>query len=284
VTYKNPRFDSDGNTFFITHTSFAKVKNKSLHTVRLGEEFDERQFVAECQLGRRFGTTSSAWCLLSFVSVDVSAPAEGRTISSDGTDRYFALQVGALYDTRDLGEYPRMGTYLEAGVAKKGLGSTVDYWRLGAEARRFIPIGTFATIGIRGFIDMVAGGVVPLYDHRYFGYGNRIRGHFKDILEGESYLGGTAELHVPILNPIFFRVPKIPVEQFATWRFGIVAALFADAGLVWERGTPVAMNRFAKGYGAGIHFLLPYSYVLRTEVGFDEHGKSQFIIDLGAAL
>ena len=284
VTYRNPRFDSAGDVFLTAHAVFAKIKNKSLHTLRLGEEFDERQFVAECQLGRRFGTTTAAWTQLSFVTVDVSAPAEGRTISPDGTDRYFALQIGALYDTRDLGEYPRMGTYLEAGIVKKGLGSTVDYWRLSADARRFIPLGTFATIGMRGFIDLAVGGMVPLYDHRYFGYGSRIRGHFKDILEGESYLGGTAELHVPILNPIFIKVSKVPIEQFATWRFGIVAALFVDAGQVWERETQVALDRFIKGYGAGIHFLLPYSYIIRAEVGFDERGKSQFILDLGAAL
>ncbi len=218
------------------------------------------------------------------MTVNVSVPGEGRTISSDGSDGYFALYLGGLYDTRDLMEYPRMGTYLEADIGKKGFGATVDYWRMGADVRQYIPIGTFATVGMRSFVNVSTGGKVPLYDHRYFGYGDRIRGHFKEIVEGESILGGTVEFHVPILNPIFFKVPNIPVEQFATWRFGVVAALFADAGQVWYSDTPVALNRFTKGYGGGFHFLLPYNVVMRTEIGFDEHGKSQFIFDLGAAL
>jgi outer membrane protein assembly factor BamA len=284
VTYKNPRFDSEGDVFFLAHAAIARVRNKSLQTVIEGGEFDERQYAAECQLGRRFGMTTMVWGQLSFITINVSAPREGRTISSDGTDRYFAFQAGGLYDTRDLAEYPRMGTFLEAVVSKIGLESTVDYWRVFADVRRFIPIGTFATVGMRSFIDVATGGRVPLYDHKYFGYGDRIRGHFKDVVEGESTLGGTVEFHVPILNPIFFKVPNIPVEQFATWRFGVIAALFADAGQVWYSDTPVALNRFIKGFGGGFHFLLPYNAVLRTEMGFDEHGTSQFIIDLGAAL
>ena len=36
---------------------------------------------------------------------------------------------------------------------------------------------------------------------------------------------------------------------------------------------------FATGYGAGIHFLLPYSVVLRTEYAWNEYGMGQFIID-----
>jgi outer membrane protein assembly factor BamA len=284
VTYKNPRFDSDGDIFFLVHGVIARVKNKSLQTVNLGREFDERHYIAECQVGRRFGTTMMVWGQLSFVTVNVSVPGEGRTISSDGTDRYFALNVGSLYDTRDLMEYPRMGTYLGAVISKEGLGTIVDYWRVSADVRRFLPIGTLATVGMRSFINVAFGGTVPLYDHRYFGYGDRIRGHFKDIVEGESIAGATVEFHVPILNPIFFKVPNVPVAQFATWRFGVVAALFADAGQVWYGDTPVALNRFTKGFGGGFHFLLPYNVVMRTEIGFDEHGKSQFIFDLGAAL
>ncbi len=284
VTYRNPRFDSDGNVFFTGHLAIARVKNKSLQTQLPGQEFDELQYIAECQIGRRFGITSAVWCQLSYATVNVSIPGEGRTISSDGIDRYFTLQFGGVYDTRDLKEYPRMGTYVEAFIIKKGLGSIIDYWRMSTDVRRFIPVGSFATLGLRGFTNIASGGAVPLYDHKYFGYEERIRGHFKNIMEGESILGATAEFHVPILNPIFFKVPNVPIPQFATWRFGIVAAVFADAGQVWYRGSSVALPRFTRGYGGGIHLLLPYSIVLRTEMGFNEHGKSQFIFDLGAAL
>jgi len=289
VTYKNPRFDSDGDAFLTVQAAVAQVRNKSLQAQLLGQEFDERQYVAECQIGRRFGNSSALWFQLSYATVNVTAPGEGRTISPDGTDRYFAIQLGGFYDTRDLTEYPRMGSYLEVDIIKKGLGSVIDYWRMNADVRRFFPIyldesGPFASLGLRGFINIAAGGTVPLYDHKYFGYEERIRGHFKDIMEGESILGGTAEIHVPILNPIFFKVSNVPIAQFATWRFGIVAAVFADAGQVWYHGSPIALPRFTRGYGGGIHLLLPYSIIFRSEIGFDEHGQSQFIFDLGAAL
>lgn len=284
ILYKNPRFDPEGDVFLTVHTAFARIKNKSLQTLLLGQEFDERQFVVEGQLGKRFGTSSAVWFQLSYASVNVPPPGEGRTLSPDGTDRYVAVQIGGLYDTRDLKEYPRMGTYIEAVINKNGFGSQIDYWRMSTDIRKFFPVGSSVAVGVRGFTNIATGGAVPLYDHKYFGYDERIRGHFKDILEGESILGGTAELHIPILAPIFFTIPHIPIEQFATCRFGIVAAMFADAGQVWGKGTPVALHRFTKGFGGGLHFLLPYSFILRTEIGFDEKGRSQFIFDLGAAL
>ncbi len=61
VTYRNPRFDSNGDVFFTAHAAIARVKNKSLQTVSQGGEFDEWQYIAECQIGRRFGITTLVW-------------------------------------------------------------------------------------------------------------------------------------------------------------------------------------------------------------------------------
>ena len=58
---------------------------------------------------------------------------------------------------------------------------------------------------------------------------------------------------------------------------------YGDAGMVWFRGTPVALDRLAKGYGVGINYLLPYGLVLRTEYAFNEVRRGQFIIDVGAS-
>jgi outer membrane protein assembly factor BamA len=117
----------------------------------------------------------------------------------------------------------------------------------------------------------------------FFGYGERIRGHFKEVFEGESIFGATAELHLPLLEPRYFRVGFLP-KEFSVWRFGIVAAAFADAGTVWFRSMPVALDRFLRGYGIGLHFLLPYSFVLRAEYAINEVRKGEFIFDVGAAL
>ena len=95
-------------------------------------------------------------------------------------------------------------------------------------------------------------------------------------------LGFSTELHYTLLSPVYFRVHALPSE-FSVWRFGITAALFGDAGTVWFRGTPVALDRFVKGYGAGIDFLLPYSAVLRLEYALNEVRRGEFILDFGAS-
>ena len=62
----------------------------------------------------------------------------------------------------------------------------------------------------------------------------------------------------------------------------IAAAVFADVGTIRFRGTPLALNDVLKGYGAGLHFLLPYSFVLRAEYALNEVRDGEFILDLGS--
>jgi hypothetical protein len=73
-------------------------------------------------------------------------------------------------------------------------------------------------------------------------------------------------------------------DGFNLWRFGIGAAIFADAGTAWFRETKFSVADLAKGYGGGIHLLLPYSTVLRLEYAWNELRRGEFIFDLGAAL
>jgi outer membrane protein assembly factor BamA len=101
-------------------------------------------------------------------------------------------------------------------------------------------------------------------------------------MEGESMLGASAELHYTLLAPRYFRLSDLPAE-FAVWRFGVTAALFADAGTAWFRGSTVALNNFARGYGGGVDFLLPYSAVLRIEYALNEVRRGEFIVDAGAS-
>jgi len=92
----------------------------------------------------------------------------------------------------------------------------------------------------------------------------------------------SSELHFTILPTRYFFVGFLP-QEFGVWKFGIVAAAFGDAGTVWFRNAPLAYDNVVKGYGVGLHFLLPYSAVLRTEYAWNEARRGQFIIDAGAA-
>jgi outer membrane protein assembly factor BamA len=127
--------------------------------------------------------------------------------------------------------------------------------------------------------------MVPVHSHVYFGYGERIRGFYNKVVEGEDIAGATVELRYPVLKARTIRFTAIPLpEEFSVWRFGISLALFADAGSAWYRGDTMTLGSFESGYGAGVHLLLPYGAVVRLEYARNEYGRSEFIIDLRGSI
>jgi outer membrane protein assembly factor BamA len=247
-------------------------------------DFDEKHFSGSVTVGRRFGISHTLWLMTGFEVVNIPDNRLNQTVSPDGVDAFPIATFGYALDTRDLREYPAAGNYLRLAVTKTGWPSDhLDLVRYAADARHFEPLPFGTTLGVRAFTDLVAGSRTPTYNRVYFGYGERIRGHFKEVMEGENQFGATAEFHVPLLSPRYFIVSALP-REFGIWRFGIGAAVFADAGTVWFRGAPFALNALAKGYGVGLHFLLPYSAVLRTEFAWNEARRGEFIFDIGSAL
>jgi outer membrane protein assembly factor BamA len=284
LLYRNPFLDEGGTAFLEARASINRVRNKSLIAQDGTDNYDERHISVGITLGQRHGIVHTFGISAGFEYLEVSQYLLGRTISLAGRDRYPVLSVSYVYDTRDLGEYPSDGTYLAGTMTKYGLFMhDLDYVRYSFDAKKFVPLGGTVVAAGRIFGDLAAAGAIPPYNHDYFGYGNRIRGHFRDVMEGEEMLGVTAELHLPLLSPRYVSVSRLPAE-FSLWRFGVVAALFADAGTVWFRGEPLTLKRFARGYGGGLHFLLPYSFVLRTEYAFNEARRGEFVVDLGASL
>jgi hypothetical protein len=131
----------------------------------------------------------------------------------------------------------------------------------------------------------VAGGAIPTYEHVYFGYQEQLRGWYRTVFEGEDLAGINLELRRFILSPRVFRVNSLPIpEEFTVWKFGISVAVFANAGTTWFRGDKLTWTSIQSGYGAGIHWLLPYSYVMRTEYAWNQFGQGQFILDFRASI
>ena len=93
------------------------------------------------------------------------------------------------------------------------------------------------------------------------------------------------ELRYALLEAKTIRFSAIPLpDEFSVWRFGVSLALFTDTGLAWFRGDKVHFDSFASGYGGGVHFLLPYGVILRTEYAWNDHRIGQFIIDFRGAI
>ncbi|MFA6467670.1 MAG: POTRA domain-containing protein [Bacteroidota bacterium] len=288
INYINPHIDVENRIFFGFHAYYTEQRNRSLLSLAGAPNFDEQRSGVDVTIGRRTSLFTLITLKGEFLNLKVSDVRAGRTLSANGRDEFYSLHLSYFYDTRDLKEYAQYGTFVNLGLSKYGiLENEIDYQRFGIDFRRYVPAWSDVVFAGRVFGSFAWGGAVPNYGHSFFGYSERIRGHFKTVLEAEQIAGTTVEMHVPLISPRYVRFEFIPFEQFKDVRYALNFAIFADAGNTWYRKDPIALNRWYSGYGAGLHLLLAYSAVARVEFGIP-YGKSfskgEIILDLGAAL
>jgi outer membrane protein assembly factor BamA len=198
MAYHNPRlFDEDW--FLGSQLQYARVHNLSTQDAI----YEQTNFKAGLTLGKRYGLYRSVAGWVNYDLWQVSEPKVGRTASSDGRDAYVSFGGSYELDTRDIREYPTQGLRLSTWAAKYGVGGKeVDFFRYGYDVRIYEPLGSDVSVALRSFSNLAGGGIVPKYRNVYFGYDERIRGHFKTVLEGESLVGGSGELRVQLLKPL----------------------------------------------------------------------------------
>jgi outer membrane protein assembly factor BamA len=281
LAFQTPKLTDDDDVFFRAALSTSSIRNLNVADA----EYDQRVTNGSVSLGKRFGLFTLASFSLGYDQWRITDPRPGRTVSSDGMDRFLTIAAGYLYDERDVREFPTDGTYIGASVVKYGLGeSEVDLLRFRLDVRRYEALGDGIALGARAFGTFLNGGVSPSYLHAYFGYDERIRGHFSTVREGDNMMAGSVELRVPILMPRYKVVSlKYLPPEFSVWRYGLYAGFFVDAGTIWYRGSQISRLPWHSGYGAGLQFLLPYSMIVRTEYAFNEKGEGQFVLDFGAS-
>ncbi|MEW6509546.1 MAG: POTRA domain-containing protein [Bacteroidota bacterium] len=285
-SFTDPMFDREHAISFGTALSTGTVRNRSLVESALTGDFDERHFDISLSAGKRFTLFHTGLASFGIHSVHIADYRKGRTVSTDGNDIYLYATVGLTFDSRDLREYATRGSMLSVYLTKNGLGeSEVDFSRFELDARHYVPLPADFSLAGRIHGTVVSGTVVPTYARAYFGAGERIRGYYQTLWEGENLAGGTLELRYALLKPRVFVFSAVPIPpEFAVWRFGVSLALFTDTGVAWFRHQKIRPDDFATGYGSGIHFLLPYGFVMRTEYAWNLEGMGQFIIDLRTSL
>ncbi len=280
VTYQNPKITSDDDIFVRLSADAARLQN-----LRPDRGFyDQEKYAGNLLLGKRFGLhqTLSGWIYYEVWLVPTDVP--DGTISSSGRDAFPTFGIGYTYDSRNLREYPTDGRYISLQVSKSGLTTSgVNFFRYGYDLRGYFPTFWGTSFGMRTFGTFSAGPGIPPYRYLYYGYDERIRGHFNRIQEGEHIVGGFLELRIPILSPRYFTFPYAIFPEFSLWRYGVYAGIFADAGKTWYRYEPFHEKSWYTGFGAGIHFLLPYSFVVRTEYALNGEGVGEFVLDFGAS-
>jgi outer membrane protein assembly factor BamA len=279
LTYQNPKL-TDDDVFLGVVTNYAKIRSQSVLT----DYYDQTNLKFGVSLGKRFGLYQY---LLGWVNYDlwnVSEPGSGRTVSRDGRDAFLSLGGSFAVDTRDLREYPTDGYYVLLFASKYGFGeSAVNLFRYGVDLRVHRLLSEDLSLGARVFTNLAGGGIIPSYRHTYFGYDERIRGYFRTVLEGENILGSSVEWRIPLFKPRYYTLPFEFIPQFSVLRYGLNVGAFADAGTIWYRDQSFFRQRWYVGYGAGLHFLLPYSLVLRTEYARNTEGRGEILVDVGTS-
>jgi len=281
LAYQNPKITDDDDIYFRGAAGFYRVRNLDISV----SEYDQKVVMGSLSVGKRFGIYLTVMGTAGYNRWEVSDPLPGRTVSPSGKDEFISLGFLGIYDRRDIHEYPMEGSYVGVSATKSGLGeSNVNLFRWGIDGRRYQPLTSELSLCGRAFGTFLSGGNSPSYLNAYFGYDNRIRGYFSQAIEGEDLVGGNLELRTPILSPRYEEVslPYLPA-QFSVWRYGLYAAIFADAGTAWYRRDQVLKGPWFVGYGGGLHFILPYSFVLRTEYAFNQHGRGEFVLDFDAS-
>ncbi len=287
LSYGNPwLMGEDGRKAWFSETSlgFSSVENKSRTSRGEGPNFREIHYAGFQTLGKRFSPYHSVWMSLGYNYIEVTENRAGRTLSPGGIDRYLSLGVGAKHDTRNLAEYPTSGIFGGVALAKKGIGfGDIDMMAYVADLRAYQPLYGEFSLALRVLAQMSSGPAVPNYEHFYFGFSERLRGHFNEEREGENLFGAFAELRIPIVPRFYLHVPEVPIKQFRTWKLGLYAALFFDTGTVWNKRDRPFPSDMPRGYGAGLHFLLPYGTVFRVDRAWNENGRGEWVIDVGAS-
>lgn len=285
LSFSDPMFDREHNLYFSSSASYSQVRNRSeLAKTNPTSNFDEKHFDFFVSLGKRFTLYENVGVTLGYQIVKVSENGPGRTVSLRGIDKFISGSISYSLDSRNLRDYTTKGWLYSAYISKIGFGeSDVSFIRLGSDVRLFAPLNSSLSVASRMHGSIVSGGTIPAYARSYFGYGERIRGYFKNVFEGENLAGASLELRWQVFAPrvVKFEAISLP-QEFSIWRWGISLELFADAGTTWFRGEPFALNKFKSGYGGGIVFLLPYDYVVRTEYAWNDRGRGQFIFGIRA--
>jgi outer membrane protein assembly factor BamA len=286
VSFSDPLIDHASQLSFGAQLSFSRARNRSEQEASVTGSFDEFHYDGNVSTGKRFGLYQYAGINVGYRMVEISSYRPNRTVSGDGVDRYLYAGASYFYDSRDLAEYPTKGNYVYGGFTRFGFGtSDVDFNRFSLDLRKYFALPASLTLAVRLSATFMAGGEIPTYAHVYLGYGDRVRGYFTTVFEGEHLACSTVELRYPVFPAQVFRLKNSMLpDEFSVWRFGISLVLFADAGTTWYRGQRVSPESIVSGYGGGIDFLLPYGAVVRTDFAWNNFGKGQFILDFRHAI
>jgi outer membrane protein assembly factor BamA len=287
LIYFNPSLLYKSNIFLNAAVAYGTIRNKSqIAKAIYGDDFDYTYVTDLFGIGYRINTFN--WASIDFGYNYYESPEyfNGITTSDNRTDKVFTLGFAYNYDTRDLIQFPKEGTFFSFYTQFKGLGiNNIDYRVFTIDLREYWKLIGDLIGKIRLTTRQTAGKLIPFYDYSFLGFEEAVRGHFSTEREGNNYYLGSIEFNHPIIKDINVTLDFIPIlpRELLSFRLGLYAELFADMGTTQFRGDPVRLRDFDKGYGVGLSLLLlPYN-LARLELAFDEFGNTEFLLGLGTS-
>jgi outer membrane protein assembly factor BamA len=287
-SYFNPNLSYNQNLNFETRLGYTEFANKSKNAEYLyGDNFEQKLFTSRVAFGKRFGNFHWLRLNTGFDYIETPFYIKEINASNNRIDRTVILGLSYVYDTRDLVQYPKNGIFTFINLEFKGLGiNDINYRVANLDFREYRSLFEKLTAKWRLAFRHTGGRLVPYYDYSFLGYSERVRGHFHgNKREGNDSFIGSVELNYPIIEETrlnLYFIPLLP-RSLLSYRVAVVAQLFGDTGTTRNAGEPISINNFDTGYGAGISLLLlPYA-IFRLELAFNEQGKTEWILDLGAS-
>lgn len=285
INYINPNLFKDEDIFLRTSLLLRNVNNKSLTAATLaGYDFEQKNIAADLTIGKRFGLFHRAGISFRFDYIETPFFIKGINASNSRIDRYPTLGLTYSYDTRDLSQFPKEGIFFQTILDFKGLGiNDIDYQILALDFREYRKVFDELISKWRITTRQTAGKLIPFYDYSFLGFGERIRGHFSEQKEGDSYYLASLEFYYPYVKDFSLSLTFIPwvPENLLTYRVAVYGQLFGDTGFTKFKNSPITLKDFDTGFGTGLTVLiLPYN-IIRFEVAFDEAFNLEYIVDLG---
>ena len=287
LSYRIPYINYNNNISLKTSLSIQKVKNKSHIAKKLfGGDFDQKVYLVDVTLGKRLNIFNNVELTSSFASIESPIFIHGISASDSRIDNLLSLAFNYSFDNRDLKQFPSEGFLASSSFKLRGFGvDGIAYQVLNFDLRKYLKLNDDIILKGRIASRYTFGNIVPYYDNSFLGFDERIRGHFKQELEGRNSYISSLELDYPLLKDInidFDFIPIIP-KSLLKYRFAIYLQLFTDTGTIQNKNESLSLKKLNTGYGVGLTFLfLPYN-VIRLERAWDEFGNPEWIFNVGVS-
>ena len=284
LRYSNPWLGKKSRLILGFSAGGRRVQNKAASA---DSSFDESHLGGSINLGRRMTLHTSIQASFSYQRISLPDDRKDETISKTGVD--LIPKVGLQYhlDHRDVVGYPRKGYLVQWNVTRTGFKTgQPEFWRFDFDHRLYVKLSNRISIGGKNLLrlnNILHGDSLPTYDKIYIGFGDRIRGYFNNRFTANNLMLQFVEARIDIIPVKYFTWRNAPFlgAFFQQLKYGLSLGLFADTGVVWNNYSEIRPEKFNSGFGAGLHFHVPYAHILRLDYAINDKGRGQFIFEVG---